>query len=313
MARKLAPKLARVGVAWNPSEANSEACTKIARTVCRRAGDRAARGKRGQLGGRSRSGRLGYRPGGRGDLDRRRRHRARLDRLGDRPGPIRGHPRFLEHPRLQPARGPLRPRRRLSIRSAARSANWPVECLGESRPRSLPILYEVPRRAVDQPGRARARLRADGRSRRRSRPGPTWWSSRKGPSAARPRSEFAKAARKPVRAPRGCGRSDWSRSPMRRSWKRHTAVCAQGLKEAGLVEGRDFKINYRNAQGDIATLNSICDEMNGNDDDLVIAFTTTGAASRVAKDRPQTPCCSRSCSTRSPPGRASRTPTIAPM
>jgi putative tryptophan/tyrosine transport system substrate-binding protein len=34
MARKLAPKLARVGVAWNPSEANSEACTKIARSVC---------------------------------------------------------------------------------------------------------------------------------------------------------------------------------------------------------------------------------------------------------------------------------------
>ncbi len=38
MARKLAPKLARVGVAWNPSEANSEACTKIARTVCQELG-----------------------------------------------------------------------------------------------------------------------------------------------------------------------------------------------------------------------------------------------------------------------------------
>ena len=34
MAKQLAPRLARVGVAWNPSEANSEACTKIARTVC---------------------------------------------------------------------------------------------------------------------------------------------------------------------------------------------------------------------------------------------------------------------------------------
>ena len=34
MAEQLAPRLARVGVAWNPSEANSEACTRLARTVC---------------------------------------------------------------------------------------------------------------------------------------------------------------------------------------------------------------------------------------------------------------------------------------
>ena len=38
MARRLAPRLARVGVAWNPSEANSEAGTKIARTVCKELG-----------------------------------------------------------------------------------------------------------------------------------------------------------------------------------------------------------------------------------------------------------------------------------
>ena len=38
MARRLAPRLARVGVAWNPSEANSEACTKLARTVCKELG-----------------------------------------------------------------------------------------------------------------------------------------------------------------------------------------------------------------------------------------------------------------------------------
>src|SRR5262249_30748245 len=38
MAGRLAPGLARVGVAWNPSEANSEACTKLARTVCQELG-----------------------------------------------------------------------------------------------------------------------------------------------------------------------------------------------------------------------------------------------------------------------------------
>src|SRR4029077_646261 len=31
LARRLAPSLKKVGVAWNPSEANSEACTKVAR------------------------------------------------------------------------------------------------------------------------------------------------------------------------------------------------------------------------------------------------------------------------------------------
>ena len=49
------------------------------------------------------------------------------------------------------------------------------------------------------------------------------------------------------------------------------------------MDGRDFKINYRNAQGDIATLNSICDEMNGDDTDLVIAFTTTALQAALRK------------------------------
>ena len=38
MARRINPKLAKVGVAWNPSEANSEACTKVARAVCKELG-----------------------------------------------------------------------------------------------------------------------------------------------------------------------------------------------------------------------------------------------------------------------------------
>jgi ABC-type uncharacterized transport system substrate-binding protein len=47
-----------------------------------------------------------------------------------------------------------------------------------------------------------------------------------------------------------------------------------GLKEAALVDGRDFTIDYRSAQGDIATLNSIDDEFNGNDSDLVLSLST---------------------------------------
>ena len=38
IARRLAPRLARVGVPWNPSESNSEACVKVARTVCKELG-----------------------------------------------------------------------------------------------------------------------------------------------------------------------------------------------------------------------------------------------------------------------------------
>ena len=56
-----------------------------------------------------------------------------------------------------------------------------------------------------------------------------------------------------------------------------------GLKEAGLVDGRDFTIDYRNAQGDIATLNSIYDELNGNDSDLVLSLTTTALQSGLRK------------------------------
>ena len=35
MAKQLNPKLARVGIAWNPAEINSEICTKLARDACR--------------------------------------------------------------------------------------------------------------------------------------------------------------------------------------------------------------------------------------------------------------------------------------
>ena len=42
-----------------------------------------------------------------------------------------------------------------------------------------------------------------------------------------------------------------------------------GIEEAGLVVGRDFTITSRNAQGDIATLNAILDDLNGDDTDLI--------------------------------------------
>jgi ABC-type uncharacterized transport system substrate-binding protein len=48
----------------------------------------------------------------------------------------------------------------------------------------------------------------------------------------------------------------------------------RGLKEAGLVEGQDFTTTYRNAQGDIATLNTLLDELNGSEAELVVSIST---------------------------------------
>jgi ABC-type uncharacterized transport system substrate-binding protein len=50
----------------------------------------------------------------------------------------------------------------------------------------------------------------------------------------------------------------------------------RGLKDAGLIEGRDFTTSYRNAQGDIATLNAIFDELYGDDSEIVVSFSTPG-------------------------------------
>ena len=57
----------------------------------------------------------------------------------------------------------------------------------------------------------------------------------------------------------------------------------RGLEEAGLAEGKDFKTTYRNAQGDIATLNALFDELNGDDTDLVVSISTPALQAAVRK------------------------------
>jgi putative tryptophan/tyrosine transport system substrate-binding protein len=47
-----------------------------------------------------------------------------------------------------------------------------------------------------------------------------------------------------------------------------------GLKESGLVEGRDFEKTIRNAQGDMATLPALVDAAVGDGADLLITFST---------------------------------------
>jgi ABC-type uncharacterized transport system substrate-binding protein len=62
----------------------------------------------------------------------------------------------------------------------------------------------------------------------------------------------------------------------------------RGLEESGLVEGRDQTTTYRNAQGDIATLNAVFDELNANDTDLVVSTSTLAlqAALRNVERKP---------------------------
>jgi len=61
-----------------------------------------------------------------------------------------------------------------------------------------------------------------------------------------------------------------------------------GLERAGLVEGRDFQLRIRNAQGDMASLNTIVDAAISDNTDLLLTASTPAlqAALRRAKDRP---------------------------
>jgi ABC-type uncharacterized transport system substrate-binding protein len=47
-----------------------------------------------------------------------------------------------------------------------------------------------------------------------------------------------------------------------------------GLREAGLIRGKDFEVKIRNAQGDMATVSSLVDAAMTDDADLLIAITT---------------------------------------
>jgi ABC-type uncharacterized transport system substrate-binding protein len=49
-----------------------------------------------------------------------------------------------------------------------------------------------------------------------------------------------------------------------------------GLKESGLVDGRDFEKTIRNAQGDMATLSGLVDAAIGENMDLLVTFSTPG-------------------------------------
>jgi ABC-type uncharacterized transport system substrate-binding protein len=153
--------------------------------------------------------------------------------------------------------------------------------LGGESPADMPILYEVP--AEFWINRLALQAQSGG------------WSlppeikakadvvvEKQGPVRRHPREEVA------ARAPEARGPS--------RTWKVGLAAYSEstvldeaiggfrrGLKEGGLVEGQDYTTTYRNAQGDIATLNALFDELSGDETDLVVSFSTPALQAALRK------------------------------
>ncbi len=280
MARKLDPRLKSVGVAWNPSESNSEAGTRIARTVCKELGielleanvdgSAAVREAVGSLIGR---GVDAIWVGGDNVV---------LSSIDAVIGPARAArvPVFTSVPGSA-ERGALfdlgADYRRVG-ESIGRLAGRVLD--GES-PAKMPILYEVPPEFWIN----RVALKLVGGD----------WSfppeidvkadvvvEAGGPVRRRPREE---AQSQPVEA-----------THPSRAWKVSVAAFSEstileealdglrrGFKDAGLVEGKDFATILRNAQGDIGTLNAIFDELSGDDTDLIVSFSTPALQSALQK------------------------------
>ena len=59
----------------------------------------------------------------------------------------------------------------------------------------------------------------------------------------------------------------------------------KGLADAGLVEGRDYETRVRNAQGDMATVNSLIDAAVTDDADLLITFSTPTLQAAIQRAR----------------------------
>ena len=58
-----------------------------------------------------------------------------------------------------------------------------------------------------------------------------------------------------------------------------------GLRTSGLVEGRDYSIRIRNAQGDMATMNSLVDAAVGDRTDLIITFSTPTLQAAIQRSK----------------------------
>ena len=280
MARRLSPGLKRVGVAWNPSEANSEAGTKIARVVCKELGielleanvDGAPAVREAVASVLGRGAEAIWVGGDVTVL-------AALDAVIG-PSRAQGVPVFSNIPGSA-ARGTLFDLGADYYQVGGKVGQLAGKVLDGDSPAKMPILYEVPPEfwinnvALNEvkggwsfPDDVKAKADVV--------------VGAKGPERARPRAEFKREGRNTTRPSKTwkIGVVAYSESTLiEEVWGGLRA----GMKETGLVDGRDYVLDSRNAQGDIATLNAIFDELDGNDSDLVVSMSTPGLQAALRK------------------------------
>lgn len=285
LARRIAPRLARVGVAWNPSESNSEATTRLARAVCRELGielleanvdgSAAVRESVAALVGR---GAEAIWVGGDNTV---------LTSLDAAIGPARaaGVPVFTSIPGSA-ARGALFDLGADYDRIGREVAKLAGRVLNGESPADMPILYEVPpetwiNRVAMQDLRGGWSFPPDVDS------GADVVVEKGGPVRRRPRVEFATQAPAPSRPSRTwkVALAGYSETPIMEDV---VAGIQRGIQDAGLLRGQDYTTTYRNAQGDIATLSALMDELNGGEADLVVSISTPAlqAALRKVEGKP---------------------------
>jgi len=253
IARALLPSLKRVGVAWNPAESNSEACTLLARKVCAALGielleanvenSAAVAEASGSLIGR---GAQALWVGGdvsvivAFDQVAEAARRARIPVFTSIPG--------------NTARGSMFDLGADFDELGREIGHLAAEVLAGADPAKIPVRNLLTERLVLNEAAA-AGLKDPWRF----------------PPEIRSRAAQAAAA----------GR------PLAKKWKVHMIQLnnvldveesqqgvLDGLKEAKLVEGRDYEVKIRNAQGDMATVNGLVDAALADGADLLITFST---------------------------------------
>jgi ABC-type uncharacterized transport system substrate-binding protein len=271
MARRLAPGLKRVGVAWNPSEANSEACTKVARIICKELGlDLLEATVDGSASVRDAAASLVARGveaiwvGGDATV---------LVSLDAVIAPARASavPVFTSISGCA-ARGSVFDLGSDYYQVGEQIAALAVRVLQGTSPADMPIQYEMP------PELWINRVALDPRTRGWSIPEEIVAKAdvvvdKGGPVRRHPHAKLA-AATKPASGPARTwklGLAGYSESAIMEDL---LGGFHQGIKESGLVDGKDYVTIYRSAQGDIATLSAILDEFNGDDTDLVFSIST---------------------------------------
>ena len=281
LARRLSPDLKRVGVAWNASEANSEACTRLARQVCGDLGielieanvENSAAVREAVASLISRGVEAIWIGG---DVTVLAAVEAVLG-----PAQTAGIPVFSNIPGTA-ERGVLFDVGADYYQVGGRVGQIASQVLGGESPALMPVEYDAP---------------------------PQFWLNEVALKAVRgqwsvPADVDAKADVKITAS--GVNRLHPFVEPKAVSPKRTKKAVSnanislvlynenvvveetyagfiEGLKEAGLIEGHNLSVKTRNAQGDIATLSAICDELNGDSSDLVVSLSTPALQAAIRK------------------------------